>query len=486
MNANKRVFFFIFFCFLLYIVISYVNLVYPIKWEAFNRVNLLTDIIHENNYLNQATDIPDHLINQVDDKDSSHLNNVIIADTTRSSAVAPSKTDQKTDYQFSKSSFAFDPLIIQQKQIVGFGKDSTEVVLERFAAKLAELRAGGDVKIRIAYLGDSMIEGDLLSQTLRAWMQRTYGGSGVGFIPITSQVAQFRQTATSGFSSGWKDSNFRTSRSSYHYLSGHTFLSSGEDWVSIRDNTVKDTVNNIGKYLLYGKTLDSNAVYVSMHNRQILLDGKKLFNRQRLAHDKSRSIKVVFPDTLLPIYGISFESDKGVIVDNFSFRGIAGLEYARLSSQFLQSINAKNPYDLIIFQYGVNVMYKPEDTRFAWYKRAIVPVIKKMKTCFPETDFLIVGAGDRAFRYPDGYQSAIGIEELLKEQADLAKQTNSAFFSLYAAMGGKNSMVNWANQHPSLANKDYVHPNALGARILGKDLFDAIVNDVSKKKLQKD
>ncbi|MDM8175187.1 hypothetical protein QT327_12635 [Olivibacter sp. 47] len=103
-----------------------------------------------------------------------------------------------------------------------------------------------------------------------------------------------------------------------------------------------------------------------------------------------------------------------------------------------------------------------------------------MKACFSKADVLIVGTGDRAFRYPEGYQSAVGIEALIKEQAALAKQTDCAFFSLYAAMGGKNSMVNWATQNPSLANKDYVHPNALGAKLLAKHLFEAINKQVKK------
>jgi hypothetical protein len=62
-------------------------------------------------------------------------------------------------------------------------------------------------KIRIAYFGDSMIEGDLLTQTLRKLLQKEFGGYGVGFLPIHSKVAGFRQTA-SVQSSGWETINF--------------------------------------------------------------------------------------------------------------------------------------------------------------------------------------------------------------------------------------------------------------------------------------
>jgi len=62
-------------------------------------------------------------------------------------------------------------------------------------------------------------------------------------------------------------------------------------------------------------------------------------------------------------------------------------------------------------------------------------------------------------------------------QARLAYDHHLAFFNLFQTMGGENSIVNWANQKPALANKDYVHPNAKGADILAEKLFHAIMND---------
>ncbi|MEZ4850537.1 MAG: hypothetical protein R3B93_18375 [Bacteroidia bacterium] len=49
-------------------------------------------------------------------------------------------------------------------------------------------------KTRIAYFGDSMIEGDLITQSLRNDLQELLGGQGVGFVPITSQTYGFRKT----------------------------------------------------------------------------------------------------------------------------------------------------------------------------------------------------------------------------------------------------------------------------------------------------
>ncbi|MGK9125293.1 hypothetical protein M1D52_14295 [Olivibacter sp. SA151] len=478
MNANKRVFQFIFFSLLLYLVFSYINIAYRKKWEPFDRINLISDVIvkprendalHQNRYTSGSKKVKQNNDEKKNDSLTMHSN----ASIDEASITASDSSKAKVIVSAEAL-----PLNLNQSDIISFNIDSESVALSRFIKKLIALKNGKKTKVRIAYLGDSMIEGDLLSQTLRSLLQQAYGGSGVGFVPIASQVAQFRRTAIASSSANWRDFNFKNTKKQDLFISGHVFFSSGNDWVKIKDNTSKDTSIVLGKYLLHGPATDSASVVVN--KKTMMLERTALFNRTLVAHNKDKSIVVSSADRKLPLFGLSFESDQGVIVDNFSFRGISGLELGKINADLLKEINEQNPYDLIIFQYGVNVLYKPDDTNFTWYKRAAIPVVKKIKTCFSKADVLIVGTGDRAFRYPEGYQSAVGIEALIKEQAALAKQTDCAFFSLYAAMGGKNSMVNWATQNPSLANKDYVHPNALGAKLLAKHLFEAINKQVKK------
>ena len=49
-------------------------------------------------------------------------------------------------------------------------------------------------KVRIGFFGDSFIEGDILCADVRDTLQSLFGGNGVGYMPITSGVAQFRST----------------------------------------------------------------------------------------------------------------------------------------------------------------------------------------------------------------------------------------------------------------------------------------------------
>ena len=65
--------------------------------------------------------------------------------------------------------------------------------LKRFFAALRDNRKENR-PVRVAFLGDSFIEGDIVVADFRSGMQERFGGRGVGFVPVTSVAAQFRPT----------------------------------------------------------------------------------------------------------------------------------------------------------------------------------------------------------------------------------------------------------------------------------------------------
>jgi len=442
-NANTRVFLLTLSCFIIYFSVSVFASVFQQKWDGFDRINLLSDIF-------------------TDPKNHQPVNT--FADITKDkpkakTAVDSIKIDAVEDYK-------------KGNEIINFKVNDSATIMSGFYAKLKELKEGKNIKIRIAYFGDSMIEGDLLTSTLRQLLQSNYGGSGVGYVPITSPSAGFRQTVTSK-SDGWENANFSDKKTRNLYFSGYKFWGYGNAY--FRDNTVKDTAS-IEKSLLYGKT-EGN---ITANGKKIVLNPKSLVNRQVIDNNQSSQIKLSSNNSNIILYGVSFESQTGVIVDNFSFRGITGIELNKLDEDFLKSINEANPYDLIVFQYGVNLLFQPNNKDFSYFENSIKPVFKKMKNAFPNSNFLLVGSADRAFKYKDEYKTAVGLPVLLELQAKLAKEYQFAFYNQFASMGGENSIVKWAQMTPALANKDYVHPNGKGADLLARKLFAALQHDFQK------
>lgn len=364
-------------------------------------------------------------------------------------------------------------------RITNFSSDTNSVVMSEFINKLIALRKTKKGKIRIAYLGDSMIEGDLVSQTLRKLLQANFGGSGVGFVPATSAVAGFRTTVKHTFSGKWYESNFRNKISaSPLYLSGKTFFSNGYNWFEADDKTYTNKSIPLKKYLLCGYKYGSGKIAVNgIFNSFKPTD---IFNTILLDSSFKSTIKIEVSDPTLPVYGISLESNDGVIVDNFSFRGSGGFEFNNLDTSFLKQVASSQPYDLIIMQYGVNVLNKPNNNSFDWYYRTMLTAINKLKHCFSGTNFLLISAADKSFKYPNGTHTAIGMDSLIATQERIAFTSKIAFFNTYNSMGGYNSMVNWANGNPQLAAKDYTHLNAKGAEILGTGIYSSLIFEVNK------
>lgn len=446
MNSNRRVLLFVVSGVGIFLAVSVAAYFLKFSWLPFNRVNLVSDVV---------TVPPDPVKEKV----------AVKTDTI----VAPIIVEEKPKEDFT--------LYHRPGFITDFSTDTMKSSLENFVKKLYDLKTGKKRKVRIAYFGDSMIEGDLMTQTLRKLLQESFGGDGVGFVPITSPVSKFRESAIADYSDGWEEDNFMQGKNRKLFLSGHAFHTSNA-WVQIRDQTIHDDSVIIEKSLLCGPS--KKSVGVTVNTKRMVLTPSKPFNRIVMTRDYSRRIALSVADEQFPVYGITFESDSGIFVDNFSFRGITGIEFARVDSAFLSAIPEDNPYDLIVFQYGVNLMFRPNDKDFHWYSQMMLPVIRKMRNCFPETDFVVVSTTDRAFRYSGKYKSAIGIDSLIKVQALLAYETNSVFYNQFATMGGANSIVDWAESKPARARKDYVHPNPRGAAILANYFFEALIREYEK------
>ena len=53
------------------------------------------------------------------------------------------------------------------------------------------------------------------------------------------------------------------------------------------------------------------------------------------------------------------------------------------------------PYDAIVLQYGLNVM-TPEILHYGSYARKMTEVVRHLRECYPHTDIILMGVGDRS------------------------------------------------------------------------------------------
>lgn len=440
MNYHKRVLWFVVIITVSLFSLSLITAVFDIEWKPIKNISILADIIKKKSTKKVATVVEEPSTNPHD--------------------------------SLSKHFVDFD----LPNKVTAYYADTNNVVMKNLMKKLLELKQGKRKKIRIAFLGDSMIEDDFISLTLRRLLQQQFGGYGVGYLPMSSELAGARTTANIHSSTNWQEANFRNNpNKSSLFISGRLFSTYGTAWTEIDDKTA--TPNQpLNKYVLFGKAASSSVVF---NNSNTSIIGNESFNSFLLDSSIGNKMKVSV-NAGLPVFGISLEAPTGVIVDNFSFRGNSGWEFGKMDSSFLATINKNHPYDLIIMQYGVNLFVKASDEKFDWYYSPMKKAVAKVKTSFSNADILLMGCADRAFRYGNDYQTAVGMPAIIAMQQKIAYEGGIAFYNTFSSMGGEGSMVKWVNDKPSLAYKDYMHPNDKGSEVLGKSMYDAIMYEYQK------
>lgn len=371
----------------------------------------------------------------------------------------------------------FDKYEVLKNSIIAFDQNYNEVALKNFQDKIASLHQQKTGKIKIAWFGDSTIEGDLITQQLRVLFNNYFETTtGVGFLPIHTVSSDFRKTGHIDYIGAFETHNFIEDPKNL-FLSGYSYTASDLE-LTVTNNVKKNPSLNLEKWLYCGQ---GDSLEIEMDDQTRLFTPTQNFNKILLDNSSSNSVHFKIKKNTAPIYGVSIEPENGIIIDNYSFRGITGVELRKVQNELLDELNSTSAYDLIVFQYGVNLLYKPDLVDFENYHSKMNHVIKRLKSHLNKSEFLIIGSADRAFKYNGEWKTAIGIDSLLKVQAQLAYENKIPFLNLYQSMGGEGTIVKWADTIPRLANKDYIHFNYKGANKVAKIIFKAFLNDYNKK-----
>ena len=335
--------------------------------------------------------------------------------------------------------------------------------------------------VRIAYYGDSFVEGDILTADLREMLQDKYGGSGVGYSPITSISSGFRMT-TRQSAEGWDRHSIMDSvyfDRSLQDISNHYFKAVPEASISFRgqtrnyahldtfyhasfffnpceEATISATVNGKG---VFNKTFKGNEVQVAEVDGKI---GSVCFTVQEA-------------DSSALFYGVAMDSDAGIALDNLSMRGASGLNVRSVPAKTMRRFYELRPYDLVILQYGLNVATKL-GSNYDNYINGMKTTIQHIKEYYPNAGILIVSVADRDYKDENGeVRTMPGIRNLVRFQQNLAAEEGVAFWNMFEAMGGNESMKALVDAKPSMANYDYTHINVRGGKHLAGLLFEALI-----------
>ncbi|MCD0466721.1 SGNH/GDSL hydrolase family protein [Flavobacterium sp. ENC] len=350
-----------------------------------------------------------------------------------------------------------------------------------FYEKLYQLEKNPQSKVRIAYYGDSMTDGDLIVQDVRMNYQERFGGNGVGFVSIISESSASRGSVKALFSKNWKTQSYLNVKkpTSPFGVNGHVFFAndkSNSTWVQYEAGLTKFSTTLDNPTLFYGKASKKGNVnfIIGKDTLRKTLSPNNLVNTLKVTSGSIKSFKANFIQAdSIPIYGFNFDNGTGVHVDNFSQRGNSGLPISMFNAGVMQAFNHNLKYDLVILHYGTNVLnYGTKN--YSWYQRGMKKTVAKIKESFPGVSILIVSTADKSTKYDLEMKTDSAVVPLMKAQKRYALDTESGFVNLYTLMGGDGSMVKWVDEAPARANKDYTHFNQRGAKAIGNLLYSQL------------
>ncbi|WP_353160879.1 hypothetical protein [Myroides odoratus] len=388
-------------------------------------------------------------------------------------------------------------LVIQEEDLIsneGEASFKGMVFLDYFFSRLYEVENQNQGRARIAYYGDSMTDGDMIVQDLRKNYQDKYGGSGVGFIQITSESAQSRGSVTHKYSPNWKVQsylNVKNPRKPFG-IGGQVFFIKDTikpTWVSYQAGNIRNMTTLNNPTLYYGRSANTQGSVEVIMQKDTLrksLQAVAALNKLKLTGGGSiKQLKLQFLHAdSIPLYGIDVSSPTGVQVDNFSSRGNSGLPLSLFNVSVMQKFQKELDYSLIILHYGTNVL-NYGSYNYSWYTKQMNKVVSHLRQCFPKASILVISTADKATKYNLTMETDSAVTPLMRAQRKYAMESKTGFFNLYEAMGGKGSMVQWVEESPAKANKDYTHFNFRGAQAVSALIFKQLEEGYAAYKKEK-
>lgn len=364
---------------------------------------------------------------------------------------------------------------------IRFEDYSADSTMSRIASRLKSVKESGQA-MRIAFLGDSFIEADILTADVREQLQHIFGGNGVGFVPIASVANKYRYTIDHTFS-GWTTFSmvdFKNADWKRLTLTGFYYIPEEGATFSIKPGRRASSSS---------PTQTARLLFINEKSTQVtaIINGSETKTFSPPSSPDIQTIDIYGEINSISFsfnkvdgfvgYGVYLNDEKGVYVDNYSVRGSSGLTLSASDKKLSSRFNQLVPYDVIILQYGINVT-GANITNYSYYRKKMIDVVKMMKSYFPNTAFIIMGVSDRAMKNNNSFETMPGILAMVEVQRQIAKETGSIFWDTFAAMGGKNSMLAFVSHNPPLASKDYTHINHAGGKRIAESFVYSLIREV--------
>lgn len=341
--------------------------------------------------------------------------------------------------------------------------------------------------VRIIHYGDSQIEIDRISDVIRKDLQEKFGGIGPGLIPAIQTIPS--RSVSQSFSGNlsryavYGTASDRASHRRYGImammaeLKGEAniqFTTRGDAYTSAKNYTKIRLIvgNNEGPFTATLSTGNSNLGSKSIETSK---NGVSILTWETQNPIRSANLSL---NGKADIYGIGLDGKSGIALDNVPMRGCSGTIFTGISKESMTTAFKQMDTKLILLQFGGNMMPQINNKeRIEWYGEQMAKQIQLLKEINPDAFFIFIGPSDMSKNIKGNMETWPYLEDVNNELQKVALENGIAFWNMFEAMGGKNSMPEWVKANPSLATSDYIHFTSRGANRIGEMFITAFMND---------
>jgi len=364
--------------------------------------------------------------------------------------------------------------------------DSNMMYFDSFFNALDSSKTKQEV-VRIIHYGDSQIEGDRISGFLREELQKQFGGMGFGLIPaiqIIPSMAVFQNY--SGALTRYCMFGVEVPRASHrrYGLMAQMVMVFEQGSVSVSKSSMAYERGSqfTQVRLIFGHNqgpfsagLTANGVQYEEKITTDSISGIKVFTWKLTKPATKANITM---NGTAEIYGLAFDGKYGVTVDNIPMRGSAGTVFTAIDKHHLSTCYSAMSVKMIIMQFGGNVMPAISGQKsINWYIENIGKEIIFLKEANPEAVILFIGPSDMSKNIDGKMSTWPYLKEMNDALKTMANKKGIAYWDMFHAMGGENSMPQWVKAYPPLASTDYIHFTPLGAQTVAEMIYLSMMND---------
>ena len=252
-------------------------------------------------------------------------------------------------------------------------------MMEKFYARLDSVKSaplrektGEPRPVRIAYYGDSFICCDVLTSHLREMLQDDFGGCGIGAFDVAmpdNKSTMIMKTNSLDYHVATKRQGFKPEQQG---LTSAYSIAGDDAWIKVSGTSTYNA--HVGKWnvsRIYFRPSKPTTINCSINEgtpKTAYSGMSKALQKAEVKGD-IKHLTWEIKGKGSTFYIAANEDTTGVSVDNFGLVAAQGKQLKSIPQTTLNEFARLRAYDLIIFQYGLNVASPKEDSSYPRFRK---------------------------------------------------------------------------------------------------------------------